>query len=95
MPQTGVIHSRNIGCPYSAGGSKQASEALFRANAEEVSLFIGLAGRLRAGHVRRRWRQGKIPFTVRSPLVPIDVVALMRFGHCCHSFTRKALEARY
>ena len=94
LPQTSVIHSRNVGCPGRPGGNKQASAALFRANAEEVSPATGLAGRLRDGHVGRRRRQGKIAFAF-PPLLPIAIVALLWFGHCYYSVTRRDLDACY
>ncbi len=81
VPKTGVIVGRNVGRPYSAGGGKQASEEFFRANAQEVSSFLGLAGRPRAGHV-----------TV-APLVPIDKVVTL--VHYFHSATQSTAEAHY
>jgi hypothetical protein len=42
-PQFGVIHRNRVGCPYRSCCRNEASEALRRANAEEMSLGISLS----------------------------------------------------
>ena len=92
LPQTGIIDCRYIGRPYRPPCGEQASEALFRGNAERVSPATGLASRLNDGRVHRRSRQIEIAF---ASSVPVYELALIVFFHSFYSATKEAARACY
>jgi hypothetical protein len=92
LPQTGIIDCRHIGRPYRPPCGEQASEALFRRNAERISPATGLTGRLSDGRVHRRSRQIEIAFASRVPVYELGLIVL---SHSFYSATKGAARACY
>ena len=92
LPQTGIIDCRHIGRPYRPPRGEQASETLFRRNAERISPATGLTSRLSDGRVHRRSRQIEIAF---ASSVPVYELSLIVFSHSFYSATKGAARACY
>ena len=92
LPQTGIIDCRYIGRPNRSPRGEQASEALFRRNAERISPATGLTSRLSDGRVYRRSRQIEIAF---ASSVPVYELVLIVFSHSFYSATKEAARACY
>jgi hypothetical protein len=89
---SGEMYGRSVGPPYHSASSDQASQPLFRGNAEKRSLVLGFMGRLRHRRVHRLLRDIKIAF---AAAVPADILNLREFFHSAYSATKKAFGARY
>jgi hypothetical protein len=89
---TAEMYCRSICAPYHSPGSDQASQTLFRGNAEKRFLALAFLDRLSYGRVHRLLRQVKIAF---ATAVPADIVNLRVFFHSVYNVTKTVFSARY
>ncbi len=86
---TSIVDGRRVCAPYHPAGSDQASQALFRGDAEQMSpAALGFLGRLRHCRIHRLLGHIKIAF---APPVPASILDLMIFGHFTYSDMRRVL----
>src|SRR5580658_7504168 len=68
---SGEMYGRTVCPPYHSASSDQASQPLFRSNAEKRTLVLGFVGRLGHRSVHRLLRNIKIAF---AAAVPADIL---------------------